>query len=266
LVTVIDLSKVKPIKHIRKFLGIYIIFLKDVKCGDIKYGKQTYDYQDGTLLFVAPGQIIDIENSGEYFQPNGKALVFHPDLIHGTVLGQRIREYTFFTYESSEALHISDEERQIILDCLFKIEFELKRTIDKHSKMLIISNLELLLNYSIRFYDRQFVTRSHVNHDILTKFETLLKDYFYSDKPHKIGLPTVKYFADLVNLSAGYFGDLIKRESGKTAQEQIQSVLINIAKEKILEPGKSASDVAYELGFKHPQHFSRIFKNSTGYE
>ena len=108
LVNVIDLSKVKPIKHIRKFLGIYIIFLKDVKCGDIKYGKQTYDYQDGTLLFVAPGQIIDIENSGEYFQPNGKALVFHPDLIHGTVLGQRIREYTFFTYESSEALHISE--------------------------------------------------------------------------------------------------------------------------------------------------------------
>ena len=131
--------------------------------------------------------------------------------------------------------------------------------------MLIISNLELLLNYSIRFYDRQFVTRSNVNHNILTKFETLVKDYFYSDKPHKIGLPTVKYFADRVNLSAGYFGDLIKRESGKTAQEQIQSVLINIAKEKILEPGKSASGVAYELGFKHPQHFSRIFKNSTGY-
>ncbi len=265
LISIIDLSKSGPIRHLRKYMGIYVIFLKDVKCGDIKYGKQNYDYQDGTLMFVAPGQVIDIDNNGEYFQPNGKALIFHPDLIRGTSLGQRIREYSFFSYESNEALHLSDEERQIVTDCLNKIETELNHSVDKHSKMLIVSNIELLLNYSVRFYDRQFITRSHINHSLLTRFETLLNDYFESDKPQKIGLPTVKYCADQLNLSPGYLGDLIKKESGKSAQEHIQLKLIDKAKEKILEPGKTASEIAYELGFKHPQHFSRMFKSETGY-
>ncbi len=265
LVSVVDFSKVKPIKHMRKYMGFYTVFLKDVKCGDIKYGKNNYDYQEGTLVFVGPGQVIDIDNKGEYFQPQGWALIFHPDLIHGTSLGRNINDYSFFSYESYEALHLSEQERQVILDCLSKIDFELRHAIDKHSKILIVTNIELLLNYCVRFYDRQFITRSNVNKDILVRFENLLSEYFRSENPQTLGLPTVKYCADKLYLSSNYFGDLIKKETGKTAQEHIQLKLMNIAKEKIFDTSKSISEIAYELGFKHSQHFSRMFKNETGY-
>lgn len=265
LVSVVDFSKVKPIKHVRKSMGFYSIFLKDVKCGDIKYGRHNYDYQEGTLVFVAPGQVIDFVNSGEYFQPQGWVLVFDPDLIHGSSLGHRIKDYTFFSYESYEALHLSDQERQIILDCLSKIDFELRHAIDKHSKTLIVTNIELLLSYCVRFYDRQFITRTNVNKDILVRFENLLNDYFQSENPQTLGLPTVRYCADHLHLSANYFGDLIKKETGKSPQEHIQLMLINVAKEKIFDRSKSLSEIAYQLGFKNPQHFSRMFKTETGY-
>lgn len=264
LVSVVDMSKANPTQNMRINFGFYCVFLKEVKCGDLKYGCNYYDYQEGTLVFVAPGQVVGV-NSPEIIQPKGWALLFHPDLIRGTSLGHNIKDYSFFSYEVYEALHLSEKERQIIIDCLHKIDYELQQSIDKHSKMLIVNNIELLLNYCLRFYDRQFITRSNVNKDILVKFEKLLDDYFKSDLTQTVGLPTVKYCADQLHLSANYFGDLIKKETGKSAQEHIQLKLIDIAKERIFDTSKSVSEIAYELGFKHSQHFSRMFKNETGY-
>jgi AraC family transcriptional regulator, transcriptional activator of pobA len=265
LVSVIDFSKVEPRQHIRMNMGFYTIFLKDVKCGDIVYGRNLYDYQEGTLVFIGPGQVIGVDDNGEYFQPKGFALLFHPDLLRGTSLGHNIKEYSFFSYESYEALHLSERERQIVIECLTKIEFELSHAIDKHSKTLIVTNIELLLNYCVRFYDRQFITRDHVNKDLLIRFERLLDDYFQSDKPQTVGLPSVGYCANQLHLSANYFGDLMKKETGKSAQEHIQLKLMDIAKEKMFDASKSVSEIAYELGFKYPQHFSRMFKKSVGY-
>jgi len=198
-------------------------------------------------------------------RPEGWALLFHPDLIRGTSLGRNIKQYTFFSYEANEALHISERERHIIIDCLNKIDHELNQSIDKHSKTLITNNIELLLNYCLRFYDRQFITRSTVNKDILVKFERLLDNYFHSEITQTHALPTVKYCAGRLHLSANYFGDLIKKETGRSAQEYIQLKLIDITKERIFDTSKSISEIAYGLGFKHPQHFSRMFKNETGY-
>jgi AraC-like DNA-binding protein len=264
LVSVIDFSNMPKVQYMKMHLGLYTIFLKDVKCGDLVYGRKNYDYQEGTLVFIAPGQVIGVENTGEYFQPKGYALVFHPDLLHGTSLGHHIKEYSFFSYEVSEALHLSEKERQIVIDCLHKIDFELRQSIDKHSKTLIVTNIELFLNYCMRFYDRQFITRANVNSDTLARFERLLDDYFLSDNPQTMGLPSVRYCADQLHLSANYLGDLIKKETGKTAQEHIQLKLMDIAKEKVFDKSKSVSEIAYELGFKYPQHFTRMFKKSVG--
>jgi len=265
LVSVVDLSKANPRQGSRMYFGFYTIFLKDVKCGDLLYGRHTYDYQEGTLVFLAPGQVAGINSNGETYQPKGYALVFHPDLIHGTSLGRHIQDYTFFGYQSNEALHLSDRERKIVLDCFSKIEYELEHAIDNHSKRLIVSNIELFLNYCVRFYERQFITRDNVHKGILEKFENLLNEYYQSDNPQIIGLPSVAYCASELNLSANYFGDLIKKETGKTAQEYIQSKVIDVAKEKIFDQGKSVSQIAYELGFKYPQHFTRLFKQRVGY-
>jgi len=264
LVSVVDLSKASPRQGSLMYFGLYTIFLKDVKCGDMVYGRHTYDYQEGTLVFLAPGQMAGTISNGETYQPKGYALVLHPDLIHGTSMGKHMQEYTFFGYQSNEALHLSERERKIVLDCFSKIQYELEHAIDKHSKRLIVSNLETLLNYCIRFYDRQFITRENVNKGMLEKFEALLNEYFQTDKPHTIGLPSVAYCANELNLSAGYFGDLIKKETGKTAQEYIQSKVINVAKERIFDMNKSVSEIAYELGFKYPQHFTRLFKQRVG--
>jgi len=264
LVSVVDMSNATPAQSARIHFGFYCVFLKEVNCGDLKYGCNYYDYQEGTLVFVAPGQIVGV-TSKEIIQPKGWALLFHPDLIRGTSLGHNIKDYTFFSYEVNEALHLSEKEKQIVIDCLNKIEYELEQSIDKHSKTLISNNIELLLNYCMRFYDRQFITRSNVNKDILVKFENLLDNYFQSEIPQTVGLPTVKYFADHLHLSPNYFGDLIKKETGKSAQEHLQLRLMNIAKERMFDTSKTVSEIAYELGFKHPQHFSRMFKNETGY-
>lgn len=264
LVSVIDLSKASPRQFTNMYFGLYAIFLKDVKCGDLRYGRHIYDYQEGTLVFIAPGQVISVENIGEMYQPKGYVLVFHPDLIHGTSLGRHIQDYTFFGYESNEALHVSERERKIVLDCFSKIEYELEHAIDKHSKRLIVSNIETLLNYCIRFYDRQFITRENVHKGVLERFEHLLNGYFHSEKPHSLGLPSVAWCAGELNLSSGYFGDLIKKETGKTAQEYIQAKVIDVAKERIYDHSKSVSEIAYELGFKYPQHFTRFFKQHVG--
>jgi len=264
LVSVIDMSKASPRQASNMYFGFYIVFLKEVKCGDLRYGKNTYDYQEGTLVFIAPGQVVSVDNRGETYQPKGYALVFHPDLIHGTALGRHIQDYTFFGYQSNEALHVSERERKIVLECFSKIEYELERAIDNHSKRLIVSNIELLLSYCIRFYERQFITRDNVHRGILERFENLLNEYFQTDKPQTIGLPSVAWCANELNLSANYFGDLVKKETGKTAQEYIQSKVIDVAKERIFDQRKTVNQLACELGFKYPQHFTRLFKQRVG--
>jgi len=264
LVSVVDFSKAEPRQGNRMYFGFYTVFLKDVKCGDMVYGRDTYDYQEGTLVFMAPGQVAGVNSHGETYQPKGHGLVFHPDLIHGTSLGRHIRDYTFFSYQSNEALHLSDSERNVVLDCFSKIEYELDRAIDNHTKKLVVSNIELFLDYCVRFYERQFITRNHVLQGVLERFENLLNSFFASEKPQMIGLPSVAYCADELHLSPNYFGDLIKKETNKTAQEYIQFKLIDVAKEKIFDNGKTVNQVAYELGFKYPQHFARLFKKQVG--
>ncbi len=270
LVTVLDYSKANPrdwgeVDSIRFNYGLYSVILKDVVCGDMRYGRHYYDYQAGTLVFYAPGQFVSFENPKVVYQPMGFGLLFHPDLLIGTNLGKMISQYKFFDYQTHEALHLSDDERQLILDIFTKIEFELKQPIDKHSKKLIASNIELFLDYCQRFYDRQFITRDVAHKGILEKFEGLLNSYFASDKPHIIGLPSVAYFADELHLSANYFGDLIKKETGQSAKEYIQNKTIEVAKNKVFEGDKTVNEIAYELGFKYPQHFTRLFKEKVGY-
>lgn len=265
LISVLDQSLSTPVKEARYISELYIIFLKDEKCGELKYGRNHYDYEEGTLLFIAPGQVFGFDESEKMIQPTGWALIFHPDLIRGTHLGKRINEYNFFSYDANEALHVSDAEREIVLECFNKIQYELAHAIDKHSRTLIVSNIELFLNYCVRFYDRQFLTREHVHKDVLAGFEGLLNEYFQSAKLQTMGLPSVSYCAAQLSLSPKYFGDLVKKETGKSAQEYIQLKLINAAKEKILDTSKSVSEVAYELGFKYPSHFTRLFKQHVGY-
>ena len=265
LVSVVDLSEATKFPtHFTMNYGIYALFLKKVKCGDIRYGRQIYDYQEGTVTSFAPGQVVETEMQ-QGVKPSAHGLLFHPDLIKGTSLGQDIKQYSFFSYASAEALHLSEEEKGIFMDCLEKIEMELQHPIDKHSKRLISRNIELLLDYCTRFYERQFITRSESNKSVLVKFEALLDDYFQSDKPQTDGLPSVKYFADKVFLSPNYFGDLIKKETGKSAQEYIQTRMIDLAKEMIAGTEKTVSQIAYELGFQYSQHFNRIFKKNVGY-
>lgn len=243
----------------------YAIFLKDAVGCKLMYGGNAYDYDEGTLVFMAPNQTIEFGGFAPDYVPKGYALLFHPDLLLGTNLAKKIQEFNFFTYSSNEALHLSAKERKVILSLLEKIQFELEQPIDKHSKKLIVTNLELFLDYCLRFYDRQFITREVVNKGALEKFDTLLRDYFLSDKPKTNGLPSVGYFAGQLNLSSNYFGDLVKKETGKSAQEYIQIKLIDVAKEKVFDPNKSVSEIAYELGFKYPQHFSRLFKQKVGH-
>lgn len=264
LVSVIDLSKARPMRHMRHTFSFYVVFLKDEKNCELIYGRQRYDYQKGSVVCLAPGQVIGIEDTGEEFQPQGWALCFHPDLIRGTNLGRNMKEYTFFSYEVNEALHLSDNERKIFVDCLHMIQEELEHSIDRLSKRLIANNIELLLNYCLRFYERQFVTRQQANCDILSRFETLLDKYFAGDNAMQHGLPTVKYCASELCLSPNYFGDLIKKETGRTALEYIQDRVIGIAKEQLLNPTNSIGEVSYNLGFQYPQHFTRVFKKAVG--
>jgi len=264
LVSVVNFNEIPTIQHFRRYMGVYAVFLKNIKCGDMIYGCKPYDYEDGTLVFVAPGQVYGIDSKGKSIKPSGYALVFHPDLLAGSHLGKMIKEYSFFSYEVNEALHLSKKERETIVDCFEKIRAEIDQNIDKHSKTLIVSNIELFLNYCMRFYDRQFITRSNANKDILVRFEELLNDYFKTGKAQTLGLPSVAYCAESLFLSPNYFGDLIKKETGNTALDFIQSRLIEEAKVKIFESNTSFGEIAYKLGFKYQQHFTRLFKQKTG--
>lgn len=264
LIAYVDLNQSLPMLRSQFMLGFYAIIIKETRCGDIRYGNQYYDYDEGTMVFIGPNQIIKHEPEGEIHQPYGKALIFHSDLIKGTNLGKHIHEYTFFSYASYEALHLSNKEREKILVCFDNIENEIIQNIDRHSKKLILSNLELLLNYCTRFYDRQFITRENIGQGIIEQFEQHLNEYLRHEKLQEIGLPTVSFFADTLNLSPNYFGDLIKKETGKSAIEYIHLKLLEYAKEKIMDKTKSISEISYQLGFKYPQHFTRLFKQKVG--
>lgn len=266
LISLIDFSKVNaPFSdHTHFYYGVYAIFLKETICGELRYGRNKYDYDEGSLVFVSPGQLLEIIRNPEVTNRKGWALLFHPDLIHGTNLGKQISDYTFFSYDINEALHISERERKIVLECFDKILYEISLPVDKHSKKLIVNNIQLFLDYCIRFYDRQFITREDLNQGAIELFDNELNNYYKSEKPKTIGLPSVSYFADTLHLSANYFGDLVKKETGKSAQEYIHLKIMNIAKDRILDISKPVSEIAYELGFKYPQHFTRMFKKSVG--
>lgn len=264
LISIVDCNKMNPIRHGRRLYNLYAVLLKDTDCGTMSYGRSLYDYEKGTVLFAAPGQVMGADDDGKLHQPAGWALVFHPELLRGTPLAQSMKDYTYFSYNANEALHLSEHERQTITECMEKIQAELQYPIDKHSKSLIVDNVKLLLDYCIRFYDRQFITRENLNSDILARFETLLDDYFRSGKPTTEGLPTVQYCADKLCLSANYLSDLLKKETGESALKHIQQKTLDVAKERIFNTKKSVSEIAYELGFQYPQHFSRWFKKLAG--
>lgn len=219
LIGLVDLSKSKPLQRTKFRVDFYAIIIKDSKCGDLRYGLNYYDYDEGTIVFFAPGQVATSEPEGEWHQPYGMALVFHPDLLHGTSLAKQIHEYSFFGYESNEALHVSEKERALIDLCFANIQAEIQQNLDRHSKKIIVANLELLLKYCSRFYDRQFITREVANHSILAQFESLLNAYLFGEQLSAEGVPSVTYFAEELHLSANYLGDLLKKETGKSALE-----------------------------------------------
>lgn len=240
LVSIIEGSKAKPLRYGRKLYGVYAVLLKDAVCGSLKYGQSIYDYQRGTMLFIAPGQVMGSEDDGQLHQPEGWILTFHPELLRGTPLAGIMKAYSYFSYNANEALHLSEQERRTVIECMEKIRAELQYPVDKHSKSLIADNIKLLLDYCIRFYDRQFITRENANHDILTRFENLLDNYFASGKAAIEGMPSVQQCADALCLSANYFSDLVKKETGMSALKHIRQ------------------------RFPYPQHFSRWFKKMAG--
>ena len=254
-----------PIPNCLKNFGLYVIFLKDVMCADyLKYGRNEYDYQENTLVFVSPGQVFGHPADGSTYQAKGWCLYFSPELLRGTQLGRHIKDYTFFSYDVHEALHLSLKERETIIDCLKKINEEIDNRADRHSKTIIASAIELFLNYCARFYDRQFITRKKANKDILTRFEALVGEYLASGTALSHGTPSVAYCAEQLHLSANYFGDLVKKETGKSAQEYIQQKIMDAAKDMLAGSVKNVSEIAYALGYQYPQYFSRAFKKMVG--
>lgn len=267
LVAVIDFSKYQEHlqSEIKMTSGCYSIMFKNKCVNKMKYGQKSIDFQDGSLVCIAPRQVITVDEPLEdKTDINGWGLFFHPDLIRGTALGQSIKAYSFFSYETTEALHLSDKEKLTLFEIVQKIETELNENIDKHSQTLMISNIELLLNYCNRYYDRQFITRKTANKDILVKVEHALSDYFKSSALKENGLPSVTYLADQVYLSPNYLSDLLKKETGMNAQDHIHHYLIEEAKNLLLGSDKPVNELAYSLGFEYPQYFSRLFKSKTG--
>lgn len=266
LISVIDLRKIDAtVTHSleeKSFQpGLYAVSSKKIT-GKLKYGRGHYDFAEGTLVFTAPGQVITYTPDLQIEE--GWALYFHPDLIHSSSLGQKIKSYGFFQYDLNEALHVSEEEKGILNDCINKIEREYSQNIDQHTQSLLISNLELLLNYCNRFYGRQFYTREKVSSDAVQQFERLLIAYFEKDDLADLGLPDVKYFAANLNLSPNYLSDLLNRYTGKSTQEHVHLHLVDKAKSLLGSTEKSISEIAYGLGFEHPSHFNKLFKSKTG--
>lgn len=267
LVTVVDFSKTdeQMEEGMRISADFYSIMFKNYCANKMRYGRQSIDFQEGNLICIAPKQVITLDNEIEKKDNMmGWGLFFHPDLLRGTALGNKMSEYSFFNYEISEALHLSDKEKQILFDCVQKIETELQENIDSHSQNLIVTNIELLLNYCSRYYGRQFITRKNSNSNTVVHIEKALNNYFKSEQLKEKGLPTVKYLAEHVHLSPSYLSDLLKKETGLNAQDHIHYHLIEEAKNILLHSNQSVSEIAYQLGFEYPQYFSRLFKQKTG--
>ncbi|MFN5983429.1 MAG: helix-turn-helix domain-containing protein [Fluviicola sp.] len=267
LLSVVDFSKVEHYgkEEGRMSADFYTLMFKSHCHNKIKYGREFYDFQEGTLICIAPNQVITLEKEdGNNKDAIGWGLFFHPDLLRGTALGARMKDFTFFSYEMNEALHLSDKEKQNLAEIVAKIESELNENIDQHSQVLLVNTLELLLNYCARYYDRQFITRKNTNSTVLSKFENILTEYFASGNLKENGLPSVKYCADKIFLSPNYLSDLLKKETGKNSQELIHYQLIELAKNTLLSTDLPVSQIAYDLGFEYPQYFSKLFKNKTG--
>lgn len=243
--------------------GIYALFLKENKGCKLSYGRTSYDFDEMTVTSFAPGQTLHVMPNPDVPNPKWTALVFHPDLLKGTQLGRNMERYAFFDYTSDEALHLSAGEIETYRYVLSMIAQELQHAIDKHSRELIVSNIELLLNYCLRFYDRQFITREEINNSVVKKFLSLLDEYI-SDKAADNGLPTVAYFADKCCYSTNYFGELVKSATGRTAKDFISDRLLRAAKALLCDEEKNITEVSQCLGFEYPQHFVRFFKSKTG--
>lgn len=267
LISVLDLSRIMEKKNwdgVKMSADFYVISLKEHECG-MQYGRNYYDFEEGAMIFTAPGQVVASTTPPKDVDNEGWMLFFHPDLILKTSLGEKIDDYTFFSYDSYEALHLSDDEKKIIKACVNNIELEYNSSTDAHSQGLFVANLELILNYSKRFYDRQFHTRTTKNKDVVSEFEHHLKDYFKSEELSSLGQPSVQYFADKVHLSSNYLSDLLKKETGKNVKEHINEVLVKKAKVMLLNSSSTVSEIAYDLGFNYPHYFSRMFKAHTGF-
>ena len=263
LVCVIDYAEVSPIRHSLNNYGVYGIFLRDDADVELDYGCGKYDYNEGTLLCVAPGQVGGKEDNGERVAITGWALLFHPDLLHGFPLERRIKEYSFFDYRVNEALHMTAEEHDTLVSLMRQMCDELGKKADELQNRILVGYIELMLNFCQRFYNRQFLTRKIENSDILVRFDRLLRDYFDEKLQLKLGLPTVQYCADRLCMSANYFGDVIKKTTGETASSHIRRFVIRLAKNG-LAAGESVSQVSARLGFEYPQHFSRMFRKMEG--
>lgn len=263
LISVINYSEVSPVRYSLNNYDVYGLFLQGTGGADLTYGTGKYDYSEGTLICVAPGQLGGREDDGEAVNLTGWAVLFHPDLLQGTGLENEIKKFTFFDYSVNEALHMSTEERDVMVALIRQLENELKYPADAMQNRIIVGFLNLLLRYAQRFYNRQFETRTIVNTDILSRFESLLKDYFDSNRQSTDGLPTVQYFSERLCMSPNYLSDVIKRTTGDTANRYIKRHIVQLAKNKLIG-GMNCSEAAYSLGFEYPQHFTRMFKNMTG--
>lgn len=258
-------AEISPEYHnVRCAFGMFCITQKNGAEGSMGYGRNSYDFQEGSMVFVKPGQVLRYEGHESKADDPGWALLFHPDLIRKSELGRSIDHYSFFSYDITEALHLSEEEKQTLNGLVAKIEKEYGQNIDRHSQKLIISNIELLLDYCTRYYDRQFYTRTNLNKDVLTKFEQLLKDYYSNGNQLNMGVPSVDYCGKELNMSPKYLSDLLKKETGKSTKVHIDDFLMNMAKTRLLRTTESVSEIAYDLGYEYSQHFSKIFKNKTG--
>ncbi|MBP3716581.1 MAG: helix-turn-helix transcriptional regulator [Paludibacteraceae bacterium] len=265
LVTVVNHQQpLESLNHSRLSYSLYALFLKQGEGCSIRYGREKYDYQAGTMVCFKPGQVVAVEWDDSRPMPASRGLLFHPDLIYGTPLSKRIHNYSFFDYDQREALHLSEREQHIVSDLLDSIEEELRHPVDKHTQTLVTDAIGLLLDYCMRYYDRQFITRHKQNSDIIVRFQHELEDYLRSGEAEQKGLPTVAYFAEKAFLSPGYFGDLIKKETGLTAQRYIQNKIIDLSKQYVMDSNLTINQVAYKLGFQYPQHFTRLFKQLVG--
>ena len=263
LVSVMHVENTEHIKESVIKYGVYALYLKENKGCKISYGRTEYDFDEMTVTSFAPGQVVKVEPNPEVPFAKYTALAFHPDLLNRTSLGKQMSRYEFFDYTSNEALHLSAQEVEIFKSVISMIEQELHHAIDKHTRELVVSHIELLLNYCLRFYERQFITREEINHSVVKKFLSLLDNYI-SDKAEHEGLPTVAYFADKCCLSNGYFGTLVKTETGRTAKDIINDRIMRKAKELLESETLSVTQVSQYLGFEYPQHFVRFFKALTG--